>query len=112
MHKTGAALIAIVSLLGMTGCATSPLEREEAADRGRALAARACGQCHGVDAEPSAWRDAPAFRDMQFEVNRFTYERRVAQLTHGHVGMPPTQLSDDDLRDLAAYVRRLNHPRP
>lgn len=110
--KTGVALIAILSLLGATGCATGRPGREEAADRGRALAARACGQCHGVDAEPSAWRDAPAFRDMRFEVNRFKYERRVAQLTHGHVGMPPTQLSDEDLRDLAAYVHRLKHPQP
>ena len=104
----GAVVGGCCALLLLAACATpSGEEATAAADRGRAFAERACSQCHAVGQEANARRTAPPFRDMPFDLNAIRYERRVAELTRGHVGMPPQEISDQDLRDLAAYIRVL-----
>lgn len=101
----------------MAGCAgglggTGP-SRGDAADaasaaRGEVLAQRACASCHGMGLTgASSWLTAQPFRDMTFDYNAISYERRMAQLHQGHVSMPPAEISLADVRDIGAYVRSL-----
>ncbi len=82
-----------------------------AAARGEALAGQACGGCHGLGRTgESHFPGAPAFRDMRFDYNALSYERRLADFHAGHVDMPPMKLSLKDLADVGAYVRSLQRP--
>lgn len=100
---------------GAAGCAATspegPYGTEPAAvARGRTLAQQQCGSCHGLGASgESAFPGAPAFRDMRFDYNAIEYQRRMAQMHQGHVDMPPAELSRQDLGDIGAYIRSLEH---
>jgi mono/diheme cytochrome c family protein len=104
----------------VVGCATIPDSSSErrgdladSAARGEALARRSCASCHAMGlTDESAWPGAPAFRDMRFDLNAISYERRMAQMHAGRVRhMPPAGASLDDVTDLRAYVRSLRGKR-
>ena len=76
--------------------------------RGEALAEQACGSCHGMGSNGSStFPGAPNFRDMRFDYNAMSYERSLANWHLGHVGMPPAEISLEQLADIGAYVRSL-----
>lgn len=93
----------------LVGGASAPSEPDSTvAARGEAVAERACAACHGMGLEGrSSFPNAPAFRDMRIDYNAISYERRMAQLHAGRVGMPPATVSLAEVADIVAYVRRL-----
>ncbi|RAK67398.1 c-type cytochrome [Phenylobacterium kunshanense] len=76
--------------------------------RGHELARQACASCHAV--EPGGTSPNPkaaplASRDMRHVAG---IEGRLARLTReGHYGMPPQALTDEQVRDLLAYIESL-----
>lgn len=84
-----------------------------AAARGEALSKRVCAKCHGVGAsDPSTFPGALPLRDLKMDYNAISYERRLAQLHVGRVGMPPAQVSLAEVADIVAYIRTLNPDPP
>lgn len=98
----------------LCGCAgQTPAAEQASAARGAALAERACGACHGLGRSgQSSWSGATPFRDMRFDFTAISNQRSMAQLHRGRVGMPPAQISLDDVADIGAYVRSLQAPAP
>jgi len=76
--------------------------------RGHELARQVCASCHAV--EPGGTSPEPraaplASRDMRHVAG---IEGRLARLTReGHYGMPPQALTDEQVRDLLAYIESL-----
>jgi mono/diheme cytochrome c family protein len=100
-----------VSICGCAG--ETQAAREASVARGAALAERVCGACHGLGLTgASSSERAPPFRDMRFDYNEISYERRMAQLHHGHVRMPPEDVSLEDVADIGAYIRSLKSHGP
>jgi mono/diheme cytochrome c family protein len=79
-----------------------------AAVRGEVLARAHCGSCHalGLSGE-SSFSGAPAFREMRYDYNAISYDRRMGQLHRGGAGMPPPDVDLAGLADIGAYVRSL-----
>lgn len=105
-----ASLIAacVVFASGAARSAPPAGKESEAALRGERLALRACASCHGVGLTgESSWEGAPPFRNMRIDYNAISYARRMEQLHQGHVRMPPSEISLDDVRDIRAYARSL-----
>lgn len=110
------ALLALVIAAAamLSGCATGGAAQagasaaNPAAARGKMLAERACSGCHAVgEAGASNWRGAPAFRDLRLSFVTISRERRLAELTRTHVGMPPMEVSLDDVQDILTYIETL-----
>ena len=79
-----------------------------AAARGEALAQAQCGAWHALGLTgASTFAGAPAFRNMRFDYNAISYDRRVGQLHGAHTHMPPSDLDPSGLADVGAYVRSL-----
>ena len=80
-------------------------KRDPAVTRGHEVARQACAACHAVDpGKSSPVPKAPPFasREMQHVAG---LEGRLAGLTGGgHYGMPPQTLTDQQVRDLLAYI--------
>lgn len=105
------ALLALAAVLG--GCATgsgpSPVagRGDAAVDRGRRLALHACAVCHAVEAgarSPSP--AAPSFALVRLRHNEISLERQLTDISRkGHWEMPPLQMSDEQIRDLTAYIQ-------
>jgi mono/diheme cytochrome c family protein len=111
MRAVVAAAGAAIALSGCASASYGPLGSDvAAAARGEALAQRACGRCHGLGLAESRFPGAPAFRDMHFDYNAISYQRRLAELHAGYAGMPPAELSLGELAEIGAYVRALQHP--
>jgi mono/diheme cytochrome c family protein len=117
--KIPGAVCLIVLTASMIGCAGGPDQpgsqqpnAQDAAVRGEALAGQACGSCHGMGltGESHAAGAAP-FRDMRFDMNAISYQRRLAQLHMGRVSMPPAEIGLDEVQDIRAYARSLRRPR-
>lgn len=77
-------------------------------ERGHAVARRVCAGCHAIDAgQESANPRATGFatREMRHTAG---LAGRVADLTRaGHYGMPPLDLSPQDVSDVVAYIESL-----
>ena len=79
-----------------------------AAARGEVLALAHCSACHALGLTgTSTFAGASAFRDMRFDYNAISYDRRVGQLHGSHAHMPPPDLDLTGLADVGAYVRSL-----
>ena len=98
-----------------SGCAYSAFEgplanNVAAAARGERFAEQNCGACHALGpAGESAFPGAPPFRSMHYDFNAISYERVLARNHLGRLGMPPAEMSREDLADVGAYVRSLEH---
>jgi hypothetical protein len=103
------ALVAVCSLLMLGACAALGGRLHHApptaAERGHAVARRACAACHAIEAAGvSPAPKAPAFASVEMR-HTASLESRVADLTRlGHYGMPPVKLSPDEVRELVAYI--------
>jgi mono/diheme cytochrome c family protein len=73
----------------------------DAANGAEVFASAGCGGCHTLAAANSSGNTGPNLDDAQPD-----FEAAVAQVTNGGGGMPPFQgqLSDQEIRDVAAYV--------
>ncbi len=90
---------------------------------GRGVAQRFCGQCHGIDANPSPFADAPPFRDLHLRYGEGGLEALLKEgmLTPdpsmeegnmpGHPRMPQRRLDLDERAALAAYLKSLEPPK-
>ena len=107
----------LVAALGVSnfGCAYSAFEgpvatSAAAAARGERFAEQDCGHCHGMGPTgASGFLGAPPFRVMRYDFNAISYERALAQDHSGRVGMPPGEMSREELADIGAYVHSLEH---
>lgn len=102
-----AGAIAFAALL-LAGCAGHHAQPPSPAQRGHALAQRACAACHAV--EPG--RDSPDPKAAAFGSLEMRHvaglEGRVAELARaGHYAMPPQALTPDEARDVVAYIESL-----
>lgn len=102
----------LIGLLGaLGGCATSGAEqpRGSAVDRGRFVALRSCAGCHavgGLSQSPNA--AAPSFSLIRQRLDETALRRRLAEISrNGHVEMPPIYMTDDEIRDVAAYIQTI-----
>jgi cytochrome c len=95
-------------LLGAAGCAAMADDGHLA--NGYRLAQRDCGGCHAVDARgksPNA--DAPLFRLLAqggYDVDGLAASLRGGMMV-GHPRMPLISLGEDEIADLAAYVKSI-----
>ncbi len=90
---------------------------------GRGVAQRFCGQCHGIDADPSPFADAPPFRDLHLRYGDGGLEALLKEgmLTPdpsmeegnmpGHPRMPQRRLDLDERAALTAYLKSLEPPK-
>ncbi|WP_141653066.1 c-type cytochrome [Phenylobacterium immobile] len=110
------ALLILIIALGLlaSGCAEIPANPAisapltPAAERGRMLSERACSACHAVGlSAQSPWQGAPAFRNIRMSFTTISRQRRLAELTRTHVGMPPMEVSLDDMQDILTYIEGL-----
>ncbi len=96
--------------LGLLAMAQPALakDKDPAVARGRDLAREVCAACHAVEpgrTSPMAKAAPFASREMQHVAG---LEGRLAALaTGGHYGMPPQPLSEQQVRDLLAYIESL-----
>ncbi|MDR3513448.1 MAG: cytochrome c [Caulobacteraceae bacterium] len=118
VSRKAARWLAVAGLAAtVAGCAASGMEGPYGTDpvavaRGEALAQQQCASCHGLGlTDASQFPGAVAFRDMRFDYNAISYERSVTQAHQGRTGMPPAQLSLEDIGDIGAYVRSLRQAR-
>ena len=84
----------------------------DAKQRGRALVAKMCADCHAIDKTgESPHLAAPAFRslDKRFDLDGMA-ERLRRGLISGHQDMPTVRFSRDEARAVAAYLRSIQTP--
>jgi cytochrome c len=98
-------------LAALAGCATLGLRAKpppSAAQRGHAVAKRACAACHAVEAGGVSPRArAPAFASQEM-AHTASLEDRVAEITsRGHYDMPALKLRPDEVSDLVTYIASL-----
>jgi mono/diheme cytochrome c family protein len=106
-HRRSRGFAVLVTALSLCGCATAPVDPAVAA-RGQVLAEQYCGACHAVAlAGASNFPGAPAFRDIHFDRDAISYQRRLAQWHADRVRMPPAEMTSDELADIAAYISSL-----
>ena len=86
---------------------------------GRGVAQRFCGQCHGLEAQPSPFAEAPPFADLHQRYRGGGLEALLKEgmLTPdpsmeegnmpGHPRMPQRRLDIDERAALTAYLRSL-----
>ena len=86
---------------------------------GRGVAQRFCGQCHGLEAQPSPFAEAPPFADLHLRYRGGGLETLLKEgmLTPdpsmeegnmpGHPRMPQRRLDIDERAALTAYLRSL-----
>jgi cytochrome c len=108
-------LLALAGLLG--GCATSGPGVVEpvgsAVDRGRFVALRSCAGCHavgGTDISPN--HIAPPFSLIRMKHDEAGLRRLLADISrNGHYEMPPIYMTEDEIRDVSAYIQTVE-PEP
>lgn len=109
-------LLVLTAALCVAGCHTVSAARvrlglapDPAVERGRATAEQRCGGCHAVDGEaasPNA--KASPFRQIRRRYNEIAFARELEAIRAvGHYQMPAVVLSDQEARDVGAYVRSL-----
>src|SRR5262245_41847936 len=99
-----------LALLATTSCYgqdAAPL-----AQRGEALAAALCAQCHAVGREStSPLPGAPAFRGLQDRLDLDDFLEGLREgLTTAHEDMPTFRFGREDARAIVAYLRSIRGP--
>ena len=102
------ALPALLLLWG-AGAAQAQPAQTTPAQRGRAIAAANCADCHAIDrsgASPLA--AAPPFRELhrRYPVSQLS-EALAEGIVTGHSAMPEFRLTRTQISDFIAYLRRL-----
>lgn len=100
----------ILALLALGACSTLGLGTPHAAtpaERGHAVALRACSACHAVErGGTSPVRRAPTFGSVEM-AHVAGLPGRVAEITRaGHYGMPAVKLTPQEVDDLVAWIER------
>lgn len=100
-------ILGLTGLLG--GCATTGADPAmgSAVDRGLFVALRACAGCHavgGTDRSPNGI--APPFSVLRMQYDDAALQTRLADISrNGHQEMPPIYMTDDEIRDVTAYIQ-------
>jgi len=100
-------ILGLAALLG--GCATTAAAPAtgSAVDRGLFVALRACAGCHavgGTDRSPNGI--APPFSYIRMRYDEAALQRLLADISrNGHYEMPPIYMTDDEIRDVTAYIQ-------
>src|SRR5690349_15303296 len=99
----------LTTRLSGPGAAQEALEPDARVQRGEALAASLCAECHAIhDADQSPHAQAPLFRQLERRVDLDSFIRRLREgLTSGHPEMPTFRFTRDDARALVAYLRSI-----
>ena len=103
-------IVAVLVLLGQS--CIGGLAAEPAVERGEALAASMCAQCHTIRGDDESPRtDAPEFPRLERRIDLDTFMDRLQQgLMSGHPDMPTFRFTRDDARALVAYLRSVQAP--
>lgn len=114
-----AAMVALaIASHGAASAAAQPADAATIAF-GRSVAQRFCGQCHGLEAQPSPFAEAPPFADLHLRYRGGGLEALLKEgmLTPdpsmeegnmpGHPRMPQRRLDIDERAALTAYLRSL-----
>lgn len=116
-----AAAAMVVLAIASHGAASAAAQPADAATIafGRSVAQRFCGQCHGLEAQPSPFAEAPPFADLHLRYRGGGLEALLKEgmLTPdpsmeegnmpGHPRMPQRRLDIDERAALTAYLRSL-----
>jgi mono/diheme cytochrome c family protein len=99
-------------LLGTSTAFAEQVARSPMEQKGRALAARMCAQCHAIGRRgKSPHAAAPPFRDLGRRVNLDSFVDRLRdRLTVDHPDMPTFHFSGKDARALRLYLRSIQAP--
>lgn len=105
----------MASALALLAAAVSSGEAAETdalRERGRALVAGMCAECHAVGrSDSSRHLSAPAFRSLDQRLDLDGLADRLRRgLETGHRDMPAVHLNREDARAVAAYVRSIQSP--
>jgi cytochrome c len=97
---------AIVLLLFAAQVSVGQAEELNQAERGHALVARMCAQCHAIGAgDDSPHPGAPAFRRLQHLLDFQSFVDRLRDgLMVAHPDMPTFRFTRRDARAVAAYL--------
>lgn len=112
MEKAILRILALATLaLALGACAAAGRNRpapDPAAERGRAVAQRACAACHAVaPGGVGRMAKAPPFAGLEMR-HTAALSGRVAELTRqGHYQMPPMALTPGEVSDLVSYIASL-----
>ncbi|HVZ52326.1 MAG TPA: cytochrome c [Pseudolabrys sp.] len=84
-------------------------EAQEPARHGRALVQEFCARCHAIGVTgKSPHVGAPPFRTLGRSFDLDELPRRLERgISSGHPDMPEFKFSDQDARDVAAYLRAI-----
>jgi cytochrome c553 len=97
----------------LSGCAAgtgpAPVSAQADADRGGHFAAWACASCHAVgEGDRAKATSAPPFRELAVNASRLKLQGSLDEIArHGHMEMPPINLSETQKAELLAYFDRL-----
>lgn len=124
MTRTIALFLAFAGTAGIGGCtppaavetskspvaavAARPVEIDQAAYRGAAVAGQVCSRCHdvGMGAPPTMEIGAPKFRDIAGRADS-TADGLAAKMRDSHPAMPDFIFEEPEIADLAAYILSL-----
>jgi len=129
MTRTIALLLAFAGTAGIGGCsppaavesrpvpevaapavavAEQPVQTDQAAYRGAAVAGQVCSRCHdvGMGAPPTMEIGAPKFRDIAGRADS-TADGLAAKMRDSHPAMPDFIFEEPEIADLAAYILSL-----
>jgi cytochrome c len=100
----------LLSLIALVGAACASVPDDGHLASGHRLAQRDCGGCHAVDTSgQSPNSDAPPFRllaQRRYDVDGLAASLRGGMMV-GHPRMPLISLGEDEIADLAAYVKSI-----
>ena len=115
---SAAMAVMVIALHGAAPAVAQPADAVTIAF-GRGVAQRFCGQCHGLEAQPSPFAEAPPFADLHQRYRGGGLEALLKEgmLTPdpsmeegnmpGHPRMPQRRLDIDERAALTAYLRSL-----
>jgi len=114
MRSVDGRLIGVL-LLAITACSATPAASDEAlspaAQRGRVLLLTNCARCHAIDkASQSPLKIAPPFRTLHLRYPIENLEEPLAEgIITGHPTMPEFRFDPDQVGDIIAYLKSLEH---
>ena len=103
--RTGALIAGAMACVGLATAAPVSASGDVAA--GHALAQRWCAVCHKVEAGAKQVEDAPPTFDSVAQMPSTTETSLKVWLQTSHPNMPNLRLSDDEMKDVVAYILSL-----
>ncbi len=96
--------------LAAAAASGQPTPISGAIERGAQVAQARCAVCHAVAMEArSPNRDAPLFRVLSRLYSAKDITARMADIAeYGHFEMPPLEIREDEIEDVAAYIQSLD----